>query len=90
MKEIYKTMAKITSMQEIETALYIIDIADNGACNGIVEIEEFYGTERVRPDGDYTVIQTNCGSYSYKFLRGDGYNTDFRIISKETHPEFFL
>ena len=82
----YKNLPKITSIQDIKKAKFIIDLADNDYIGAIVTIKEHFNVT----GRDDTIIYTDYGEYTIGFLLSDNEETDFRVITKETNPEYFL
>jgi hypothetical protein len=60
----------------------------------LIDILEYFGKDRPRGNGDYTVIHTSRGSYSINYLlkKGEYKNTisPALIITQIDYPEYFL
>ena len=82
----YKTLPKMTTIQDIKEAKYIIDVSEKYYTSAIVTIKEHFNVT----DRDATIIYTDYGEYSIGFLLADSEEADFRVITKERCPEYFL
>ena len=81
----YEYLEELQDIAQLESARYVVI---NGS---LVTITKYHSPLTPRADGDFTVINTNSGSFSENFLMSNSvYRNDIRLLDPSKNPEYFL